>query len=251
MIDLYFSTTIPSYFYNLIGSLKFQLTGYNCVLLFFNCPPSSKDNIESKFEDSQTVLIKKNYYEALETIKRNRPSIKFNLMKSLILSIQKTFIIQTYTPFFRAKTSFRNKDQDKFLGDIQGLVQIEIRDVHLFIIVSFERQLFLKVVSNMLMEEQIEINEENADATAEILNISLGIAINLLKQNDIELKSKIPFFFNGKDLSCISTRDSEESIDFTRYTKMTIPFKGKMGGFYVEIFFPQHLSNKEISELIL
>ncbi len=251
IIDCFYPQTVPSYFYNLFGLLRFQLSAFDCVLIFINCHGLIADEISKRMMSDEYPFIFENYFEGLRFLRGELPSMFFNLVKTVILAIQKTFIIQTHSLFFRRKTHFRENDHDFFLGDIQGIVEVKVNDKNVFIVLSFSKSLFLKVVSKMLMEEITEIDDENADTTAEILNISLGISRNILKRFEKDVVADFPFFVYQKDLKNVINNRTHEKYDFSKYKKLSLPFKGELGSFSVEIFTPEEYSNNELSEIIL
>ncbi len=90
--------------------------------------------------------------------------------------------------------------------------------------ISFDRMSFLEVVSNMLMEEQTEINIDNQDAVGEINNIIYGNAKSDLAQFGAQMS--IPRIIHGAGQVLTFPEGS---------VAIRVPFKTVKGNFYIEV----------------
>lgn len=82
-------------------------------------------------------------------------------------------------------------------GDISGIVGIVSTGFKGTISLSFPEAGYLKIVSTMLGEDYKEINDENKDAVAEILNMVFGLAKTTLNETGMNIKSAIPTVIRG------------------------------------------------------
>ena len=92
-------------------------------------------------------------------------------------------------------------------------------------IISFDQSCILKVVSNMLMEEFTEMNDDVLDAVGEITNMISGGAKRELGEMGFTFEMAIPIIIRG------------QSVELTQITKqpiLVVPFETENGKFVVE-----------------
>ena len=92
-------------------------------------------------------------------------------------------------------------------------------------IISFDEPCILKVVSNMLMEEFTELNNDVLDAVGEITNMISGGARRELGEMGYSFEMAIPIIVRGKDV---------ELTQITKQPILVVPFETENGRFVVE-----------------
>lgn len=121
---------------------------------------------------------------------------------------------------------FVKKPDDKFVGDISGVIGIVSESFNGSVIISFPAQTFLNVMSGMLGEQYTEINKEILDGAGEITNMIFGQAKIVLNEKGYGIKTALPSVVTGKGHS-LST--------MTKGAIVVVPFKSTAGDFFVEI----------------
>lgn len=89
------------------------------------------------------------------------------------------------------------KEDSSSLGDITGLIPISSPKHVGSMAISFPKEVYLKLVSEMLGEEFTEINDENSDGVGELCNQIFGNAKAALNKQDIFLDMTIPSVIRG------------------------------------------------------
>jgi chemotaxis protein CheX len=90
---------------------------------------------------------------------------------------------------------------------------------------SFEEKVFLKLLSNMFGEEITEINSENQDGAAELLNMVYGFAKAALNTKGYTFERAIPTVVRGSDLQ----------TSHGKLPSLVIPLRSEYGFVFVEI----------------
>ncbi len=122
------------------------------------------------------------------------------------------------------------KKVDVFHGDtphmeISSIIGI-IGDLSGSAVISFPKDIALKVASGMLMDEIKEINDDTKDAIGEFSNIAFGKARNTIVDSGINIKISPPTIVIGKD----------HKIFFPPNTPvLEVQFGTEMGDFYIII----------------
>lgn len=93
------------------------------------------------------------------------------------------------------------------------------------ICLCFEGAPFLKMVSYMFGEDVKEINGENQDAAAELLNIVYGAAKTAWNVKGYKFEMAIPTVVRGKDLQ----------VSQGNMPVLVVPLKSEFGYIYIEI----------------
>lgn len=112
-------------------------------------------------------------------------------------------------------------------GDISGIVGVMSTGFKGTISLSFAEAGYLKIISTMLGENCTEINDENKDAVAEILNMVFGQAKKTLNEAGMDIKPAIPTVIRGAK-HCIQHHENNPTI--------VIPFSSpEIGSFRSEV----------------
>jgi chemotaxis protein CheX len=118
------------------------------------------------------------------------------------------------------------KDDDKFVGDVSGVIGIVSESFNGAVIISFPEKTFLKVMSGMLGEEYTEVTKEIVDGTGEIINMIFGQAKVVLNEKGYGIKTALPSVVSGKDHSLTTKTNGPVVI---------VPFESNVGDFFIEI----------------
>lgn len=121
---------------------------------------------------------------------------------------------------------YLKKPEDKFVGDISGIIGIVSESFNGSVIISFPAPTFLKVMGGMLGEVYTEINQDIMDGAGEITNMIFGQAKIVLNEKGYGIKTALPSVVTGKDHS-LSTA--------TKGPVVVVPFTSSAGDFFVEI----------------
>ena len=115
------------------------------------------------------------------------------------------------------------RKSDQISGDISAIVAMNSATKQGSMAISFEKKVFLEVVSRMLGEEFKEITPEIQDAAAELCNQIFGYARKNLNEAGYNLQPAIPSIVIGDDHSikhmvigpCIAVKFSTDMGHFT------------------------------------
>jgi len=119
------------------------------------------------------------------------------------------------------------KEKNQPSGDISGLVGVISSSFRGNISLSFWTDGYLKLVSRMLGENYTQIDDENKDAVAEILNMIFGLAKTALNDSGMDIKSAIPTIVRGA---------SHTLEHHPLHPTLVIPFSSpEMGEFRAEV----------------
>jgi chemotaxis protein CheX len=151
-----------------------------------------------------------------------------NFTKSFIKATIDTFKIQIgmdITP----QTPLAIESAKELTADISGVIGITSDSINGHLSVMFTSDVFLKIVSKMLMEEYSEINEENDSAAGELSNIILGQAKKNLNENYGQAISyALPSIIKGHQFVI-------KAIDETQKNSFAIPFETEFGIFHIKL----------------
>ena len=110
--------------------------------------------------------------------------------------------------------------------DISGTLKIVSPYFSGVIGVSFSNDIYKKILEQMVEEKVEEINSENQDGAAEIINIIYGNTKALLNDKGFEMKRAIPSVVRGHKHKI--THDSKTPI-------LLVPFDSNAGRFFIQI----------------
>ena len=114
------------------------------------------------------------------------------------------------------------------VGDVSGLIGMVAPQIKGSLSVTFDKQLALSVMQNMLGESPSEINEEVADMVGEITNMVAGGAKRLLGESGFEFDMATPVVVSGSGHTINHKVDGELIL---------IPFSSDQGNASVEFCF--------------
>ncbi len=117
------------------------------------------------------------------------------------------------------------KQGSKTWGDVTGLIGMAGDGVCGSLIISFDEPCILKIVSNMLMEDFKEINNDVLDAVGEITNMISGGTKSALSEKGYNFNMATPMMITGKNISL---------SQLSKTPVITVPFTTEAGQFVVE-----------------
>ncbi|MCB0342032.1 MAG: chemotaxis protein CheX [Pseudobdellovibrionaceae bacterium] len=135
------------------------------------------------------------------------------------LKIQCSFEVQAGKPYLKKESL----SEPLAIAAIIGLTSPSFTGS---IALGFPSQVFLRIMSNMLMEEFTEIDDELQDGAGELLNIIFGQAKAALNERGYGLDLAIPSVIRGNDLKVTHMTNSPAII---------IPFTSEVGPLYIEV----------------
>lgn len=112
-------------------------------------------------------------------------------------------------------------------GDVSGIVGIT-GDTEGSICITFTRACILQIISQMLGENQLEINDEVKDAVGELTNMISGDSRRRLEEMGHHFQGAIPAVISGR---------GHEIRHITKGPILSIPFNTLAGSFTVEVCF--------------
>lgn len=122
---------------------------------------------------------------------------------------------------------YLKKKDEPLLGDVSGVIGIVSDNFTGAVVISFPEATFLKVMSGMLGEEYLELNQDILDGAGEITNIIFGQAKVILNEKGYGIKTALPSVVHGKDHRVSSHDLGGQSV--------VVPFESTSGKFFVEI----------------
>jgi chemotaxis protein CheX len=121
------------------------------------------------------------------------------------------------------KPYLRKGNQAK--GDVSGIIGMT-GSARGSLALSFSEKSILLIVSNMIGEKYMEINDEVRDAVGEITNMISGVARKKLEAQGYNISAAIPTVVSGKDHAILHVLGGPSII---------IPFEVGDGAFYVDV----------------
>jgi len=110
-------------------------------------------------------------------------------------------------------------------GDVSGIIGMT-GSARGSLALSFSEKSILMIVSNMLGEKFMEINDEVRDAVGEITNMISGVARKKMEAQGYNISAAIPTVVSGKDHAILHVLGGPSII---------IPFQVANGAFYVDV----------------
>jgi chemotaxis protein CheX len=117
-------------------------------------------------------------------------------------------------------------DNDPRRFEIAGLIGVTSLNQRATVALCFPKPVFLKILQNLLNEPAKEINVENEDAAAELLNIIFSHVKAIMNKKGHVIQIGIPTIIRGIEIK--SHHPKGQKVDI-------IPFKTRDGEFYAEI----------------
>lgn len=121
---------------------------------------------------------------------------------------------------------FVKKNNAELSGDISGVIGMVSDSFNGNVIITFPEQTFLNIISKMLGEEVLKIDQATADGAAELTNMIFGQAKVVLNEKGYGLKTALPSVITGRGHSFSSKAHGPV---------MVVPFDSTAGKFFVEI----------------
>lgn len=118
------------------------------------------------------------------------------------------------------------KVDDKFVGDISGIIGIVSDSFNGSVVISFPEKTFLQVMSSMLGEVFTKLDQDIIDGAGELTNMIFGQAKIVLNNKGYGIKTALPSVVTGKDHSLSA---------MTKGPIVVVPFDSLAGKFFVEI----------------
>lgn len=113
----------------------------------------------------------------------------------------------------------------KTWGDVSGIIGMAGDEISGNMIISFQTECILPIVSNMLMEKFESLGQEVVDAVGEITNMVSGGAKKILSEKGYTFSMATPMMILGKNV---------ELIQLAKSPTISIPFTTNCGGFVIE-----------------
>lgn len=110
--------------------------------------------------------------------------------------------------------------------DISGTLAISSPHFKGSIAVSFADEVYKQVISKMMDEEIEEVNEDNQDGAAEIINIIFGETKTVLSEKGLNMEKAIPDVVRGP---------KHQIYPDSKVPVLLIPFNSNVGKFYIQI----------------
>lgn len=110
-------------------------------------------------------------------------------------------------------------------GDVSGIIGMT-GSARGSLALSFSEKSILMIVSNMLGEKYMEINDEVRDAVGEITNMISGVARKKMEAQGYNISAAIPTVVSGKDHAILHVLGGPSII---------VPFEVGNGAFYVDV----------------
>lgn len=114
----------------------------------------------------------------------------------------------------------------EIITDIAGVIGLASSAVAGTIALCFPKDVFLRVMSRMIGQEQNEITSELQDGVSELLNMIFGHAKRVLNAEGYDIQMALPTVFCGQGL---------EFKHLTSAAIFVLPFTTEFGEFHIEI----------------
>lgn len=158
-------------------------------------------------------------------VPKKKPAIDVNFLNPFIEGTMKTLSVQCNMNCKPLSPKLKTP-AFKHPIDIAGVIGVSSKGFMGSIAICFPKEIFLKIMSNMLGEEFSEIDEDLEDGAGELLNIIFGHAKKVLNQTGHSLDKAIPAIVRG---SALNVRH------ITSHACFILPFETDFGSFYIEI----------------
>ncbi|OFZ19193.1 MAG: hypothetical protein A2X94_11250 [Bdellovibrionales bacterium GWB1_55_8] len=159
------------------------------------------------------------------TIPVTSASARAQFFKPIIDSTVKTLKIQCGLDAKPGKP-FSRASSDDYSFDVAGIVGITSKSLGGSFMLSFDRDVFLKLVNRLLGEAYTDFVPGCEDAVSELVNIILGSSRAILNAQGHGVQTAIPTVIHG---------DAITSKFEQRRPAIVIPFTSEIGPFHIEI----------------
>ena len=170
----------------------------------------------------------KEYISSINSVNNDPAQSKFkmdvNFINPFINSTLEVLGITANTKIEKDKVYIRNEETPS--GDISAVLPLNSNLFMGSFALCFEKNCYLEVVSNMLMEKYTDINEENRDAVGELCNQIFGLTkAKMYAETGIEITKAIP---------TIIIADKHKIRHMIIGKCLVLRFKTEMGYFSIE-----------------
>lgn len=165
-------------------------------------------------------------------------STNTNYIASVVQSISNIIATMASIEASRGKSFYKKSSLAH--GVVSGSIGMVSPNAKGSLALSFSKESILKIISNMLQEEFLEVNEEVADCVGEITNMVAGGAKKIMSEQGYDFDMATPVVVCGPD---------HQILHNIKGTVVTIPFAIESSEFYAEICFEDH-STDEKNELV-
>ncbi|MEK6705337.1 MAG: chemotaxis protein CheX [Bdellovibrionota bacterium] len=152
-------------------------------------------------------------------------SFDVNFVNPFLEAMIETFKIQCHTECKPGKIVLK-KPYEEIGGDLSGVIGLTSETFKGSIVLSFPKDTFLKIASNMLGKIYTDITNEIRDVGAELTNIVLGRSKVVLNERGYAIKSALPSVICGAD---------HRSTGLTLGSAVIVQFESDAGPFSVMI----------------
>jgi len=160
-----------------------------------------------------------------EAPKVDTPAAQAAFFKPFLDSVMHTLKVQINIASKPGKP-FLKKQSSDFNFDIAGIIGITSKTLNGSFMLSFKKEVFLKLISKMFGEELTDFQDGLDDAVSELVNIVLGAAKAVLNAQGHGIQMAIPTVVRGDSI-----------LSSPQYKKqgIVIPFSSDVGEFHVEV----------------
>jgi len=175
---------------------------------------------------SQALPVRDSLSTAILTFKSlQKVQLDVQFVNPFLTATMNVLKIQAFTNVKAGAIRCKARD-DKFLGDISGVIGMSSDGFSGSVAISFPSQTFLKIISRMLGEEFNAVNNDIIDGAAEITSMIFGQAKLELNQKGYGIKTTLP------SVTSVAKDSAQSDIAGPR---IVVPFETDVGSFFVEI----------------
>lgn len=236
-VNLNWVTEVHDIWIDLFDTLRKRLAHSNKKLLFIRADPSRGKGVDQKFEKDEIL---NTLEEALSAIQSGESKINWGpvFIKAVVQSTIHTLSVQAHVKCERRPVQNTEDDCNRLQGEINSLINVLGDYSQFLVILSFPERTFLNIMSSMLSESFVEVNDEIIHGASEIVNMIYAGAKSKLNALSAEIKPSAPVFIRGNQFP--GENPSEETIlltqDLNKGKNVIIPFQSGAGEFYLRVW---------------
>ena len=205
--------------------LNSKLKAINKNLRLINVEPPIKKVLKIKgLENSLIVAASLNVALQQFGLIKEKP-IDVNFINPFLSATVNVLKVQCSTEA-KALKPFSRRHDDKYQGDISGVIGLVSDAFSGSVVISFPSATFLKIMSRMLGEDLSTVTKLIEDGAGELTNIIFGQAKVILNEKGYGIKTAIPSVVSG---------ESHHVEQLSHGPRIAIPFETDVGPFYIEI----------------
>lgn len=204
--------------------IQINLKANNKFLKLIHLSPAIQTHLKKEGMDG-TFKISATLKDALEETRPQKRTLDTEFINPFLTATMHVLKVQASVEVTAGQVYVKKAD-DKYFGDVSGIIGIVSDAFNGTVIISFPEKTFLKVMSSMLGEEYTKLEKEIIDGAGELTNMIFGQAKVVLNEKGYGIKTAIPSVITGKDHSTSS---------LTKGPIVVVPFSSPVGEFFVEI----------------